>query len=171
MKELLKRLQLIAYLNIDLEISQLTFYNRFSSIVDAPPKGLFRTLDKGNKEYIGKVYIDNFKIKRRKRFFEPNFYSSLMKGIVKGNDKTVTVQIEVNGINTHILLLFAIILIVYTVFMTALFFRTHTTWYEVLFISIHGILMLFFLYKTTVRNIKRVIYNMERELYFLTKNN
>lgn len=171
MKELLKRLQIIGYLNIDLEITQLTFYNRLSSIVDVQPKNLFRTLNKGNKEYIGEVNIDNFKIKRRNHFFEPNLYSPLIEGTVKDDDKTVTIQVEVNGVNTHIILLFAIILIIYTVLMTALFISARTMWYEVLFILIHGILMLAFLYKITVRNVKRMIYSMERELYFLTKNN
>ena len=76
MKEFLKRINLIEDWTTHLEISKQDFVNKLSAITEEREIGLFSDafipFQSSRKEYAGHVSFDEFKIKRRGRFFEQN---------------------------------------------------------------------------------------------------
>jgi hypothetical protein len=175
MKELLKKLKLIDHLSTELPISKYLFVERLSAIVDKKDTGLFSdmfdTLSSSKNHYKGTVGNDDFKIKRRKRFFDTTMNLAIAKGDLLENNGHVRIETEINGFSNLMILIFVFIALTYTITLI-LISQSDDNFnvFPLIFILIHGSLMLCIPYFVMKRNVQNLKYDLEREFFYLTKH-
>jgi hypothetical protein len=87
MQEFLKRLKLIDSFNLELKIQKSDFVERLK--IQVKPSDLsmfsdsFSVFSANKKEYIGTVRSNDFRIKKRKQFFDFNLPFALANGRLK----------------------------------------------------------------------------------------
>lgn len=96
MKEFLKRLKLIDSMTTTLQISKVEFVNRLNEITDQGSTGIFSDsfdiFSSSKNEFKGQVNFDNFKIKRRRRFFDTNMNIAVANGTLIENNGQLTIE-------------------------------------------------------------------------------
>jgi hypothetical protein len=120
MKEFLKRIKLIDYLTVNLELSKKDFVERLSSIVDEGSIGIFPSplelFSSSKNEYVGKVKSDGFRIRRKGRFGDTNQNISVAKGTLSEQNGQLTIETEINGFNIFWAFFMVLMLIFFSVF-------------------------------------------------------
>jgi len=177
-KEFLKRIHLIEYLTIDIEVQKSDFVSKFKQHVDNGSTGIFSdTLDifsSGKNEYKGFVEYDRFKIKRKRKFFDVNSGMAVASGTYLQNGKKLIIETEINGFNSIMIPFYVFLIVFYSIFIGI--FITNDTIQEngaagfvFPFLFIHAVFMLGIPYFIMRRSIKRMKHELEREFYYLTK--
>ena len=178
MKEFLKKIGLIDRLSINLNIDKREFGHALKDNVEEGNIGWFSdfwdAFWPGKKEYKGHVGFDSFEIKRKRRFFEINTMNATVKGRYRQDNDELVVDAEINGF-TDRMVLFLIVAISFYFFFAGIIIFSGEPPGEVLPILfpalfIHFLFMLGIPYFMARRSVKRLKYDLERELYFLTRN-
>ncbi len=175
MKAFLRKIKLIDDWTMHLEISQQEFVDKLSTITEEREIGLFADAFSPflstKKEYIGHVGFDEFKIKRRSRFFQQNQNLATADGTFTETDGQLTIETEINGFNNFMKLFYIILLIALTTLITVSINLGRNADYTPLFtILFFGALMIFITYLVMRVSISRMKYDLEREFFYLTKN-
>lgn len=178
MKELLNRLKLIDYLTTEIEIQKSEFVTRFKENVDEGSTGIMSdTLDvfsSSKNEYKGFVGDDNFKIKRRRRFFDLNMNLAVAKGVYRQKDNILIIDTEINGFSGMMIPFYIFVALFYTIFITAFIFADNIEGngaeFAIPFIIIHAAFMFGIPYFIMRRSTSRMKHELEREFYYMTKN-
>lgn len=101
MKRLLERLKLIDYLTTELEIQKNEFVRNFKNYVDEGDigyfSGAFDVFSSSKNEFKGNVGFEDFKIKRRRRFFDMNMNFAIAEGKYRQKGEKLTIETEING--------------------------------------------------------------------------
>ncbi|MFI2743567.1 hypothetical protein ACG2LH_12565 [Zhouia sp. PK063] len=175
MKELLKKLKLIDYLQTELVIQKNDFVNKLRYHVDEGSIGIFSdTFDifsSSKNEYKGKVSFNGFKIKRRRRFFDMNMNMAVATGTYSQKDDKLIISTEINGFHGMMIPFYIFCIIIYGIFIIG-FLSADEIGENALgfaFIIIHAAFMMGLPYFIMRRSTKRLKHELEREFFYLTK--
>jgi hypothetical protein len=175
MKNFLIRIKLIDYLSTSLSISRNEFVDRLYSITDEGSIGMFAesmgVFSSSSNEFRGHVDFDGFRIKRRRRFFEPNMNIAIATGIITENNGRLNIETEINGFNNFMIFFYCILILFYSIFIFGFIFSDNNGGFFALpFILIHGAFMFSLPYFMIRRSVNRLKYELEREFFYLTKD-
>jgi len=177
MKNFLRKIKLIDNFSTQIVIQKSEFMKKLKEHVDEGDIGFFsNTFDvfsSSKNEYRGHVGFDNFKIKRRKKFFDMNMNLSVAEGTYRQNGDNLIIEGEINGFSGAMIPFYVVVLIFYLIFIVG-FFMTDSMpllmmFVVVPFLLIHASFMLGMPYLMMRRSVKRMKHELEREFYFLTK--
>lgn len=176
MKEFLKRFRLIDSMTTTLQISKVEFVNRLNEITDQGSTGIFSDsfdiFSSSNNELKGQVNFDNFKIKRRRRFFDTNMNLAVANGTFIENNGKLTIETELNGFNNFFILFYVLLILFYSFFIFSFIGSDNNgEFIAIPFILLHGTFMFGLPYFMMRRSVQRLKYELEREFFYLTKSN
>ena len=177
MKEFLKKIKLIENFTIEIEFKKNDFVSKLKEHVDEGSIGLFANafdvFSSSKNEYKGHVSYDEFKIKRRKRFFDMNKNLAIARGSYKQKNETLIIETEINGFNRIMIPYFLFTIVFYLIFIGVIIMTDSFKGIEVgfvfLFLFIHATFMFGIPYFLMRRSTKRMKYELERDFYYLTK--
>ena len=174
MNDFLKRLKLIDYLTTTLQTDKTDFVNRLNKITDKGSTGMmsdtFDIFSSSNNEFKGYITPNNFKIKRRRRFFDTNMNSAIAYGTFSENNGQLTINTEINGFNNFFIFYYAFLIIFYSIFIFGfLIGQDGEGLIAIPFILLHGTFMFCIPFFLMRRSVKRLKYELEREFFYLTK--
>jgi hypothetical protein len=176
-KEFLKKIKLIDSLTINLPLSKTDFVERLSSIVDDGSVGIFPSplelFSSSKNEYVGKVKSDGFRIRRKGRFGDTNQNISVAKGTLSEQNGQLTIETEINGFNIFLAFFMVLMLIFFSVIfiVTLTNPRNNNGLFECIFLIIPFSIMFLLPYMLLRSSVKKMKRELEREFFFLTKNN
>ncbi|WP_281633608.1 hypothetical protein [Flavobacterium luteolum] len=176
MDDFLRRIQLIKDISIQLPVSKIDFTKKFKDNVDESDLGYepFEMLKSSNNEYKGNILNNNFELKKRRKFFDTNYSFAKVKGELKEENNTLDVKLEINAFGKRMIAFFAFAFIFYLIFFTGAIFsasETNVPFFILPFLLVHMCFMLGIPYFVMRRSVKRMIYDLERDLhYWVTKN-
>ena len=176
MQDFLRKIKLIDHLTTELQMDKQTFVNRLSAITDEGSTGLlsnpFDAFSSSKNEYKGTVTFDSFKLKRRKKAFDTNYNLSTAKGILIEKDGKLRIETEINGFNSALITIYLPLIVFYSVFIFSIVSDKKEPFPIFLFLFIHCffIFIFFIPYSIVKRSVQRLKYELEREFFYLTKN-
>lgn len=177
MKDFLKKLKLIDYLNTELEIDKHDFVNRLKANVDEGGTGMFSeafdAFSSSKNEYKGHVGLDDFKIKRRRKFFDMNMNLAIAKGTYEQRENNLIINTEINGFSGMMIPFYGFLIVFYLIFIfvfsTAENIEGNMDFFALPFIIIHAAFMFGIPYFIMRRSVSRMKHELEREFYYMTK--
>ncbi|MDP1803159.1 MAG: hypothetical protein Q8L81_17490 [Bacteroidota bacterium] len=171
-EDLLRKIKLIQPISIEIPLSQTAFENKLNEVVDTRKYNLFEQFSNNKKVFVGELTSDGFNIRPVKKLFQNNLaYLSWFKGnyeIGSSDKRILTGEISVSKYFPIMILSF---MIVAYGSILAFTFSSMTDQTGLIFIFIHGLVMLAIFYFILRRSVKLGKHYMERELFFLTKEN
>jgi pilus assembly protein TadC len=175
MKEFLIRLKLIEHLTSRLDISKISFVNRLSEITDRGDTGLlsdtFDVFSSSKNEFKGEVTFENFKIKRRRKFFNTNMSYAVANGTFLEHEGKLIVETEISGLTNYLIFFYGFLIVIYSIFILSFLLTGNKEGFFALpFILLHAAFMFLVPYFLIRRSVKRLKYDLEREFFYLTKN-
>lgn len=178
MKNFLRTLKLIDYLESEIEIDQSEFLLKLRENVDEGDTGFlsdfFDIFSSSKNEFKGSVYSEGFKIKRRRRLFDMSMNLSTAEGKLIQEGTLLRINTEINGFSGMMIPFYIFITIIYSIFIfgfTIVAFAGDNSQigFALPFIIIHGAFMYGAPYLMMRRSTKRMKHELERELFYLTK--
>ena len=177
MKDFLKKLKLVDYLVTELEISQHDFVNRLSASVDEGSVGMFfnsfEAFSSSKNEFKGHVGLYDFKIRRRRRFFDMNMNLAVASGTFEQRGNFLRINTEINGFMGMIVPFYVLLIVFYSVFvilfLTADDVEGNMDFIALPFIIIHAAFMFGVPYFMMRRSVSKMKHELDREFYYLTK--
>lgn len=125
---------------------------------------------KSDKKFKGKIDLNEFKIKKRRKLFDTNFNCAVANGEIKENKDSLMIEIEIDGFANSKYLLFPVFLISLVFFLTIFFSDSKidssiisSFLKTVIFISIIYILLL-------KQNVKLLKDELENDFLWTLKN-
>jgi len=166
-KEFLKKIRLIDYLVIDLDITKNEFITKLKENVDEGSTGFMSdSFDMFSSS-------ENFKIKRRKRLFDTTMNLAVASGTYRQKDNLLIINTEINGFSGMMIPLYIFILIFYSIFIVMFLFSDSIGGGGIVpalfFTAVHASLMLglpYFMMRRSIKNMKR---ELDRDFYYLTR--
>ncbi|MBA4057686.1 MAG: hypothetical protein C0490_23430 [Marivirga sp.] len=154
------------------------FVGKFKQQVDSEEIGFFSdffdVFSSSKNEYKGQVGFDSFRIKRRRRLFEMNVSSAIAKGTISERENILFINTEINGVSSMMIPYFIIVVVFYLVFISVFLASDNIegkmTLLVLPFIAVHACFMLGIPYFMMRKATKRMKYDLERELFYMTKN-
>lgn len=177
MKQFLERIGLVDYLTTELEMTKNDFVSRLSKHVDKGSTSAFAdsfdVFSSSKNEYKGYVGYDDFKIKRRRKFFDSASSLAVAQGTYRQMNDKLVIQTKINGFSKMFIPLFILFAIFYVGIIIAILVSGNSDesppFFMVPFILLHGVFMLLIPYFVMKRGVKRLKHELEREFYFMTK--
>ena len=174
MKEFLRKIYLVDYLTVKLNLTKNEFVNKLNSITDPGSTGIFNepfeAFSTSKNEFKGKVNSDGFKLKRKKKFFDTNPNIAVATGKIKEENGELIIETEINGFNNIMIFFFGFILLVYIGIITSAVFSDENSDFPIFpFFLLHGTFMTLIPYFIMRRSVKKMKYELEREFFYLTK--
>lgn len=176
MDSLLQRLKLIDYLITEFPIEKKVFIERLRKNVDQGDTGVFfsafEAFSSSKNEYKGIVTSDSFKIRRRRKIFDMNLSLAVAEGNFRQKGDSLVIESKVKGFRGIFILFIAFLLMGYVVFIASFFSAEvpgNMEWFLVFFLFIHASIMLCIPYFMMRRGVSRMKYELERDLYYMTK--
>jgi len=175
MKGILRKLKLVDSFATNLSLSKQDFVERLSAITEDgnPNFSLGEQFSTDEYEYIGRVNLDGFKIRRRFRFFNYRDDSNIIaKGNIIENNDYLTIETEINSFGSYNIFFLAITILVFSfLFMAVARSIEPVSFDRIIFLILFGAFWLLILYLNMRAGVKKFKYNFERELFYLTKEN
>ena len=172
MNNLLIKIKLIDDFTTILKISKKEFIDKLSLITEEEKTGIFSKsfsiFSSNKKEYKGQVYLDGFKIKKQRKFFDTKYNLATAEGALTEKDGLLTIKTEINGFNNFMLFFGILLIFFYSIFLSIVIIDLDL--FIIPFILIHGAIIFsipYFILKGSVRKLK---YELEREFFYLTKD-
>ncbi len=132
----------------------------------------FEAFSFSKNEFKGQVNEDGFKLRKRRKFFEINNNFAIATGSIIDEDGQLTINTEIKGFNNFMIIFYIFLIIFYVFFIGVMFFSSDKReWIFLPFIFMHGAFMALIPYFVLRRSVKRMKYDLERELFYLTKIN
>ncbi len=124
MKNFLRKIKVLDSFEIDLPISKKEFVTKFSSNVSAGGTSLFsnyfEAFSKSKKEYVGQVNSNEFKIRKRRSFYEGNRGHIVASGIIREEGNGIKVSTEINGMTLSMGIIICATIVIYILLFGAL---------------------------------------------------
>jgi hypothetical protein len=177
MNDFLRKIHLVKDISIQLPVSKVDFIQKFRNNVDESDLGFvpFEVFQSSRNEYKGNISNNSFELKKRRKLFDTNSYSfAKVTGHFTEDDNRVNIKAEINGFKKRMIFFLGIMIIFYSIFLIGSFFSAGDNpapFFFLPFILIHMSLMFGIPYFIIRRSIKRMTYDLERDLhYWVTKN-
>ncbi|UYZ63824.1 hypothetical protein [Hymenobacter weizhouensis] len=176
MQEFLRKLRLITDVSIPLKTDKTQFVQLLQQHVDAGKTDFFSSLfssafevfSSSPNQYVGEIWQDSFKIRRKAHLFEPSLTFARVKGQVASTAEGTLVEAEIDG-SSGVLSFVAFLAVFYLIFIVTTLFSGQLPVVALVFFLFHGALMIGIPYLVTRRGVQRMAYNLERDLYFIVK--
>ena len=176
MKRFLEKLKWVQYLNTELEIPKNEFVIHFKNYVDEGDigffSGAFDAFSSSKNEFKGHVGFNDFKIKRRRRFFDMNMNLAIAKGIYRQKGDRLIIETEINGYS-RMIPYYVFLLVFYSIFIFGFFMADNINGDEQFFggpfIFFHALFMFGIPYFMMRNSAQRLKHELEREFYYMTK--
>lgn len=156
-----------------LRISKADFSNRLNSITDQRGTGMFSDMfdsfSSSKNEFKGQIGYDNFKLKRRRRFFDSGANMAVANGTFLEINGELTIETEISGFHDFYIAIYIIVIIIYALFIFGISTNIETGIFVLPFILLHATFMFVIPYFVTRRSVKRLKYELKREFFYLTK--
>lgn len=164
-------------LNMQLNLSAFDFEQKLQLLVDTEQKRkrirpLFKKDDSG-KIYFGRISEGTFSFQQRRRFADAYQNFSKVNGTFHEEDGKVNISMSVFYGSKWMLLFLLLLLCFYCAIIGVVIYNTTDPilpLFVVPFLLLHGVFMVGIIYFSIRRNVKRMTYILERELFFLTKD-
>jgi len=177
MKRFLEKIKLIEHLTTELEIQKNEFINNFRNYVDKGDigylSGVFDIFSSSKNEFKGQVGYDNFKIKKRRKFFDMDMNLAIAKGTYRQKGNNLIIETEINGFSGMMIPFYILLIIFYSIFVFGFFMADNNNdsdqFFFVPFIFIHAFFMFGIPYFIMRRSTKKMKHELEREFYYMTK--
>ncbi|WP_426484175.1 hypothetical protein [Flavobacterium sp. 2] len=178
MDNFLRKLQLVKDITIQLPVSKLDFIQKFRNHVDESDLGFvpFEAFQSSRNEYKGNISNNSFELKKRRKLFDTNYSFAKVTGHFSENNNQLNINAEINGFRKRMLLFAGVLIMFYSIFIIGSLFIPDEKSGPVAFVFIpfilfHMSLMLGVPYFIIRRSVKKMIYDVERDLhYWVTKN-
>jgi hypothetical protein len=174
MKDFLRKIKLITSFTTELRISKQDFVERLSAITNEGSTGLFSgTFDifsSNKKEYKGSVTFDEFQLKRRQKAFDTSYNFCTAKGILSENNGQLTIETEINGFNNWMTIFFLFFILLFSIIIFTALSNSKTPAFLFPVIFFQGALVCTLPFLAIRRSVERLKYDLEREFFYLTKN-
>jgi hypothetical protein len=176
MKSILKSLKLIDYLITEIPMERKDFVEKLKMNVDQGGTGFFlsafEAFSSSKKNYKGTVGFDSFRIRRRRRFFDTSMNLAVAEGSFRQKENLLVIQSTINGFHPFFIPFTALLLIIYIVAIVSVIFSDNLGnmgWFFVPFFFIHSLLMLGIPYYMMRKGVSRMMYELDRDFYYMTK--
>ncbi|KFF02472.1 hypothetical protein [Flavobacterium reichenbachii] len=176
MSDFLRKIQLIKDITIQLPVSKIDFIQKFRNNVDQSDLSYvpFEVFQSSTNEYKGSISNNEFELKKRKKLFDTNYSFAKVTGRISENNNVLNINAEINGFKKRMIFILGIMIIFYSIFIMGAFLSADNNpipLFVIPFILIHMFFMLGVPYFIIRRSVKRMVYDLERDLhYWVTKN-
>lgn len=176
-RKLLQDIKLIDSLRLELPIEKNRFIENLKSTVEKGDVRYYSSFGdlfvKGKKHYRGEVTYEDFKIKKKSSMFENNMTMAVAKGTYQSSETGVTINVEINGFSKMMIPFYIMITVFYLIFISIMISTpsddSGMSWIGLPFLILHAAFMFGIPYVIARRGVKRLKYDLERELYFLSQ--
>ncbi|MFY9243402.1 MAG: hypothetical protein WAO74_10265 [Polaribacter sp.] len=175
MKEILKKIGIIDALTIQLELDRNEFLKKLSDHTEESNLGFgssfFEVFSSNKKEFKGSIGINDFKIRKRRKFFDRSSGLAIATGKIHQKENTTIVETEISSFKNNMYFFLGFLILIYIVVITSIIFNSDDNLpvFIIPFILLHGLLMfgipIFMLRKSTARLKKE----LEKDFYFIVK--
>ncbi len=177
MREFLRKIKLIDFLTIQLSVDKSTFIDNLKDAVDEGDTSIFSGLsdlfDRSKNYYRGSVNYEGFKIRRKRKMFDPSINIALITGKYRKAKDDLIIDVEINGFSRAMIPFYIMITLLYIIFFTMMISMpeedSEFTWITIPFLIFHAAFMFAIPYMIARRSVKRLKYDLEREFYFLSQ--
>lgn len=175
MREFLKKIKLIDNFTSTLQLTKQDFINRLRLITDqGSPNAMdpFEGFFSSKNEFKGEISHNGFKLRRRRKLFERSSTIAIATGKVKEENGQLTIQTEIYGFSNFMYVFYGILILFYSVIFVGFVFSDNSIPIFIFpFLIFHGALMTLIPYFLMRSSVKKMKYELEREFFYLTKNN
>lgn len=178
MKRLLERLKLIDYLTTEIAIERRVLVDRLTKSVDSGKTSFifssFEAFGSSKNEYKGIVTYDGFKIRKRRKLFDSGISLAVAEGTFRQKDDRVIVDSTITGFRRYFIFFLVVLLFFYLGSIISFFISYDNSsnalgWIVIPFVIVHAAFMLGIPYFIIRRGVSKMKYDLERDLYFLTR--
>lgn len=177
MDKFLEKYKLIDYHTTEVEIDKMEFVKRLRGVVDSGPVGIivnpFEAFSSSENDYIGRVELEGFEFRRRRKMFQPNFNQAYVKGTFTQDRDRLIITSKLYGLGKTLKLVFFGILGFYILFgAIALFVSTVDSDFPpfvILFLIPHALLMFCIPFFMARYGVKRMKKELEREFHYISR--
>lgn len=168
MEEILGKLKLIDSVTIELPIGRTEFIDLLRNNIDEMQSDFFDVFSSGKNEYKGEVTTEGFELKKKRRLFEMNINTPKAVGAFEEHGSVLVINVEINAFQTQAKLLLVSLVLFYSIFISVCLFGGDEFPSLLLpFILLHASFMIGVPYFLIKRSVKRMKYDLERDLYYL----
>lgn len=175
MDKLLTKLNFIKTATIELPIEKYNFISILNSNIDKSELGYFSDIgdvfSSSKAEYKGHINSYGFKLKKKRKFFDTNVNFATVEGQFDQQGDTLKIKMEINGFSNQMAPFFIMVPLFY-LFAIVMVFQgggTESSIIAIPFLLIHALFMFGIPYFIMRRSVKRMKYELERDLYFMIK--
>ncbi|MFY0594606.1 hypothetical protein [Roseivirga sp.] len=178
MNELLRKLKLTQSFITELEVSKSEFLQVFKASVDPGTTShfsdTFEVFKSSKNEYKGRIGYNDFKIKKRKKLFDFNVNLAVAEGSFIEKNNTLIIETKVNGFIGAMIPFYIFVTLFYLIFLIGFPVTNPEAGFEgfliIPFIIIHAAFMLGIPYFFMRNSTKRMVHDLERDFFYMTKN-
>ncbi|PXY45736.1 MULTISPECIES: hypothetical protein [Flavobacterium] len=176
MNDFLRKIQLVKDIKIQLPVSKIDFIQKFRNNVDESDLSFvpFEVFQSSRNEYKGNITNHVFHLRKRRKLFDTNYSFAKVTGEFTEDHNQLNINAEINGFRNRMFFFLGIAILFYSIFIFATIFSSADNavpFFLVPFLLFHMSVMLGIPYFVIRRSVKRMIYDLERDLhYWVTKN-
>ena len=178
MNNFLRKIQLIKDITIQLPVSKIDFIQKFRNNVDESDLSFvpFEVFQSSTNEYKGNISNNEFELKKRRKLFDTNYSFAKVTGHLSENNNLLNINAEINGFKKRMIFFLAIMIIFYSIFIFGSLLSVDSNpnpvpFFVLPFMLVHMFIMIGVPYFIIRRSVKRMVYDLERDLhYWVTKN-
>lgn len=170
MRGILEKLKLIDSVVIELPINKAEFIELLKNNIDGKQSDFFDVFSSSKNEYKGVVTADGFELRKKRRLFEMNMNAAKAVGVFEEEeDGRLIIDTEINGFQGQVKLMYSGFIIFYIVFISVFLFAgdDNMPLFVLPFILFHASFMLGIPYFFIRRSVRRLKYDLERDLYYM----
>ncbi|MDQ6531576.1 hypothetical protein [Flavobacterium sp. LHD-85] len=176
MTDFLRKIHLVKDISIQLPVSKIDFIQKFRSHVDESDLSFvpFEVFQSSRNEYKGNISNNYFELKKRRKLFDTNYSFAKVTGTFKEDNNQLNINAEINGFRKIMFFVLGVVLLFYLIALfSSIFIPSDNSPPFIFFpfLLFHMFVMLGIPYFVIRRSVKRMIYDIERDLhYWVTKN-
>ena len=168
---LAEKLGLRTSLDTRLPTDRATFYRVLSQAVLDSELGFFADFQGlfagGDQDFLGHVRLNTFKLKQRRRFFDPNYTFAVAEGSFTEEGDKLRVRATIDGLSTSMKVGLAFMVVFYGVFLTVFFGMAELPTFALPIIVLNGCVMLVVPFLLARRSVKQMHRHLDREFHYL----
>ncbi len=157
----------------ELNISKSEFIKRFKEDVDDRSLDFFSEIGehfiKSKNRLKGQIDDNGFTIKKRRKFFEHNLIFAKANGTFSSHGEKLIIHTTVTSVN-RLLYFIPVFALIYFAIAVIILGVPKAPVLIVPFLIVHFAFMAYIFYRLTKKSVEVLKYDLEREYYYLTKN-
>lgn len=174
MKEILKKVGIIDTLTINLDVERNEFTRQLKQNTEESDLGFgssfFEIFSSSKKEFKGSVGVNNFKIRKKRKFLDRSSGLAIAKGKVRQKENTTIIEAEISSFKNIMFFFIGFIALVYIIVISQIGFNTEEVpFFAIPFILIYGALMIGIPWFVLRKSTSRLKKELEKDFYFMIR--